>query len=76
MASFSNPTNASVSIHAPVMDAKDFPYKFDPAKAVSIHAPVMDAKFKRINACKTYSVSIHAPVMDAKFSRHSFWWQH
>ena len=34
-----------VSIHAPVMDAKDWVQVEPPDDTVSIHAPVMDAKW-------------------------------
>ena len=56
----------SVSIHAPVMDAKSKERDIKQIKTVSIHAPVMDAKKRPKRRVISANVSIHAPVMDAK----------
>ena len=58
-----------VSIHAPVMDAKQRIINILWSQAVSIHAPVMDANFSKTALSLYHGVSIHAPVMDANMSQ-------
>ena len=59
---------ARVSIHAPVMGAKQIDQTIFNGYDVSIHAPVMGAKriFEQVQGYAR--VSIHAPVMGAKYS--------
>ena len=60
-----NTVGIPVSIHAPVMDAKNYNHDVFIKRLVSIHAPVMDANNPDVISNTISDVSIHAPVMDA-----------